>query len=251
MSDSRYTRRTVIKTGAAGAVLGGLAASPADAARRHTRRNKKHHRRQPAGTTAPAQRSADVIVVGAGLSGLMAARQIASAHKSVIVLEARDRVGGRTLNHDIGDGKVTELGAQFVGPTQDHVLKLMDDLQIGKYDTYDTGLNIYYDGVTTPHHTETFSDTSPLGAAPTDPFVAAPAAAVVAQLDQMATTVPLDAPWNAPSAKDWDSQTLYTWTQNNGAQGNKQFAEVVETAIEAIFGAESRDISLLYTAFYI
>src|SRR3954447_10210378 len=251
MSDSRYTRRTVIKTGAAGAVLGGLAAAnPADAARRHTRYNKKHRRKQPS-RSAPSSTNADVIVVGAGFSGLMAARQLAGAGKSVIVLEARNRVGGRTLNHDIGDGKVTELGAQFVGPTQDHVLKLMDDLQIGKYDTYDTGLNIYYDGVTTPHHTETFSDTSPLGAAPTDPFVAAPAAAVVAQLDQMATTVPLDAPWNAPSAKDWDSQTLYTWTQNNGAQGNKQFAEVVETAIEAIFGAESRDISLLYTVFYI
>ena len=212
--------------------------------------NKKHHRKQPA-RTAPSSTNADVIVVGAGLSGLMAARQLAGAGKSAIVLEARNRVGGRTLNHDIGGGKVTELGAQFVGPTQDHILKLMDDLQIGKYDTYDTGLNVYYDGVTTPHHTETFSDTSPLGAAPTDPFVGPPAAAVVTQLDQMSTSVPLDAPWNAPSAKDWDSQSLYTWTQNNGAQGNKQFAEVVETAIEAIFGAESRDISLLYALFYI
>jgi monoamine oxidase len=251
MSDSRYTRRTVIKTGAAGAVLGGLAAAgPADAARRHSRHNKKHRRKQP-GRAAPSSTNADVIVVGAGFAGLMAARQVVNAGKSAIVLEARGRVGGRTLNHEIGDGKVTELGAQFVGPTQDHVLKLMDDLGIGKYDTYDTGLNIYYDGITTSGRTETFSDTSPLGAAPTDPFVAGPAAAVVAQLDQMSTQVPLDAPWNAPSAKDWDSQTLYTWTQNNGAQGNKQFAEVVETAIEAIFGAESRDISLLYTAFYI
>src|SRR4051794_4786725 len=251
MSDSRYTRRTVIKTGAAGAVLGGLAASPADAARRHTRRNKKHHRRQPAGTTAPAQRSADVIVVGAGLSGLMAARQIASAHKSVIVLEARDRVGGRTLNHDIGDGKVTELGAQFVGPTQDHVLKLMDDLQLGKYDTYDIGDNIYYDGVTTPHHTSRYSDATPLGTAPNDPFVAANAVAVVGQLDQMSTSVPLDAPWTAPNAAEWDSQTFWSWAMDNGAKGNPQFQGVVATATEAIFGCEARDISLLYILFYL
>src|SRR3989440_7066494 len=150
MSDSsRYTRRTVIKTGAAGAIGVGLAAGPAEAARRHRRSRKKHHHKTPQ-SAAPTSTSAQAIVVGAGLSGLMAARQLAAAGKSVIVLEARNRVGGRTLNHDIGDGKVTELGAQFVGPTQDHILKLMDDLSIGKYDTYDTGLNVYYDGVTTP-----------------------------------------------------------------------------------------------------
>src|SRR5207244_7809391 len=146
MSDSRYTRRTVIKTGAAGAVLGGLAGAPAaDAARRHRRTNKRHRRPQRS-AAAPARTNADVLVVGAGLSRLMAARQIAAAGKSVIVLEARDRVGGRTLNHNFGNGKVTELGAQFVGVTQDHVLKLMSDLGINKYDTYDTGNNIYYDG---------------------------------------------------------------------------------------------------------
>jgi monoamine oxidase len=238
----------VIKTGAAGAVLGGLAASPAEAARRHSRRNRKHRRRQAA---VPAHRSADVIVVGGGLSGLMAARQLAAAHKSVIVLEARDRVGGRMLNHDIGAGKVTELGAQFVGPTQDHILKLMGDLSIGKYDTYDIGNNIYYDGVSNPHRKSTFSDKTPLGAAPNDPFVAPAAAAVVAQLDQMSTSVPLDAPWTAPNATDWDSQTFYTWAMNNGAQGNAQFQGVVATATQAIFGCEARDLSLLYVLFYI
>jgi monoamine oxidase len=252
MSGSRYTRRTIIKTGAAGAVLGGFAAGPAEAARRHKRRNTKHHRKTQRNSTAPARTSADVLVIGAGFSGLMAARQIAAAGKSVLVLEARNRVGGRSLNHDIGGGKITEIGAQFVGPTQDHVLKLMDDLHIGKWDTYDTGNNVYYDGVSQPTRKETFSDQSPLGAAPTDPQVAPPAAAVIAQLDQMSTSVPLDAPWNAPNAADWDSQTLQTYVQNNGGQaGGKQFQGVLEAAIEAIFGSEPRDISLLYALFYI
>src|ERR1043166_5641562 len=49
---------------------------------------------------AEAVRSADVIVVGAGLAGLTAAREVVKAGRSVIVLEARDRVGGRTLNHN-------------------------------------------------------------------------------------------------------------------------------------------------------
>ena len=68
------------------------------------------------------ERSADVVVVGAGLAGLAAARELRGAGRDVVVLEARDRVGGRTLNEPIGDGKVVEIGAQWVGPTQDRVL---------------------------------------------------------------------------------------------------------------------------------
>jgi monoamine oxidase len=251
MSDSRYTRRTVIKTGAAGAVLGGLAATPAEAARRHSKKRKGHHRKQQqAGTSTPSNRSASVIVVGAGFAGLMAARQIAAAGKSVIVLEARDRVGGRSLNHNLPGGKITEIGAQFVGPTQDHVLKLMDDLHIGKYDTYDEGNNIYYDGVSSPPRKSTFSDKTPLGAAPNDPFVAGNAAAIVAALDQASTTIPLDAPWTAPNASNYDRQTFHTYAQTF-SKGNAQFDGVVQTAIQAIFGSEPSDISLLYVLFYI
>ncbi|HZA19259.1 MAG TPA: FAD-dependent oxidoreductase, partial [Actinomycetota bacterium] len=69
----------------------------------------------------PKRREADVCIVGAGFAGLVAARDLVAAGPSVVVLEARDRVGGRVLNHDIGDGKVIEVGGQWVGPTQDRV----------------------------------------------------------------------------------------------------------------------------------
>ena len=153
---------------------------------------------------------------------------------------------------ELGNGKVTEIGAQFVGPTQDHVLKLMDELQIGKYDTYDTGDNIYYDGVSNPPRKTTFSDQSILGAAPTDPIVAVPIANIVEQLDLMSQSVPLDAPWDAPNAKEWDSQTFHTYAwEKSGGNTNPQFWGIVELAIQAIFGCEPRDISLLYALFYI
>jgi monoamine oxidase len=138
-----------------------------------------------------------------------------------------------------------------VGPTQDHILKLMGDLGIGKFDTYDTGNNIYYDGVSNPPKKETFSDTGPGGAAPSDPQILVPAATVITQLDQMSQSVPLDAPWKAPNAVDWDSQTLYTWINNNAAPNSPQFMGIVQAAMEAIFGAEAREISLLYALFYI
>src|SRR5262245_49235707 len=71
----------------------------------------------------------DVIVVGAGLAGLTAARRLAAAGASVVVLEARDRVGGRVLNEPIGNGKIVEAGAQFVGPTQTRILALAAEVR--------------------------------------------------------------------------------------------------------------------------
>jgi monoamine oxidase len=199
----------------------------------------------PAARKAGSGNTADAIVVGAGISGLTAARKLAAAGKSVIVLEARDRVGGRMLNHDIGGGKVTELGAQFVGPTQDHILALAKDVGVGTFKAYDTGLNVYYKS----GQRSTFSDKLPTGAVPIDPLIDADIIKAVEQLDLMSQQVPVDAPWRAGNAEEWDSQTLWSWFKEN--QINPQVGAVVSAAVEAIFGAETRDVSLLYTLFYI
>ena len=74
----------------------------------------------------------DVVIVGAGLAGLAAARDIVAAGRRVVVLEARDRVGGRVINREIGDGKVVEQGGQWVGPTQDRILALAKDMGVEK-----------------------------------------------------------------------------------------------------------------------
>ena len=81
----------------------------------------------------------DVVVVGAGLAGLAAARDLVAHGASVLVLEARDRVGGRTLNHTFDDGLSVELGGQWVGPAQDRILALADELGAGLYPSYAGG----------------------------------------------------------------------------------------------------------------
>src|SRR5881397_674688 len=86
---------------------------------------------------------ADVVVVGAGLAGLSAAREVQRRGASVLVLEARDRVGGRTLNEPIGDGKVVEIGGQWVGPTQKRALAMISDLGLETFPTYVEGRNLF------------------------------------------------------------------------------------------------------------
>ncbi len=84
----------------------------------------------------------DVIIVGAGLAGLVAARRLRERGASVRVIEARDRVGGRTLSHRSKSGKIVDLGAQWIGPTQDRVEALVRELGLHTFDQYCTGKKI-------------------------------------------------------------------------------------------------------------
>ncbi|HMC68898.1 MAG TPA: FAD-dependent oxidoreductase, partial [Mycobacteriales bacterium] len=152
-----------------------------------------------------------MIIVGAGFAGLTAARKLRQAGKSVFVLESRNRVGGRVWNHELGGGKASERGGTFVGPTQDHLMALATQLGIKTFDVYDNGDNVYINN----GQRSTYSDTGPTGTAPNDPLILPELTVVVTNLDQMSTTVPVDAPWTAPSAADWDGQTLETWIKQN------------------------------------
>src|ERR671917_1904222 len=84
----------------------------------------------------------DVVVVGAGLAGLAAARVLTAQGGSVVVVEARDRVGGRVHNHDIGGGNVVEVGAQWIGPTQDRLAALAAELGVETFPTHGEGKNL-------------------------------------------------------------------------------------------------------------
>jgi monoamine oxidase len=93
-----------------------------------------------------------------------------------------------------------------VGPTQGRLMALADHMGVGTFPTYDDGNNVYVaDG-----SRQTYSDSGPLGTAPPDPTTLAEVTADVSLLDQMSTSVPVDAPWQASNAAAWDGQTLET-----------------------------------------
>jgi monoamine oxidase len=230
MGTRGLTRRRLIGGAAAGAASAALPTAVGAAA-----------------AEAATTQSADVIVVGAGLAGLTAARRIVQGGRSVIVLEARDRVGGRVLTESLGQpGDYAELGGTFQGPTQDRIKALSVEVGVAIYNTYNTGNNVFW---ANGRRLE-YPNNTPLGTAPPDPVVAGDIALAVAQLDQMSLEVPVAAPWTAPNAEEWDRQTLDSWLRSN-TSGSDEFMAVTAAATEAIFGCEPRELSLLFTLFYI
>ncbi|WP_067714041.1 flavin monoamine oxidase family protein [Nocardia yamanashiensis] len=187
------------------------------------------------------ERTVDVVVVGAGIAGLVAARDLVRNGAEVLVLEARDRVGGRLLNEELPGGAAIEVGGQWVGPGQDRILDLIDELGLKTFPTYDEGRHIAEIGGGRSEYVGRIPKLNPLALADI--------AQLQWRLDRLARQVPVDAPWQAARATEWDSQTVATWLQRAGrTTGGRGFLRVIT---EAVFSAEPEDLSLLWAAFYI
>lgn len=182
----------------------------------------------------------DVAVVGGGISGLVAARQLARAGRSVVVLEARDRVGGRVLNHTLANGSVIESGGAFVGPTQDHILALAAELGVATFTEYATGDNVYVSGGKSTRYT---------GTIPPDPLILPDAAALQVKLDQMSQQVPVAAPWTAAKAAEWDATSLHDWIKANTV--NPATENLLLAYLQPLIGADPQDVSLLFFLWYL
>lgn len=221
MERSRFSRRTALKTGLAGLGAGSIGAALSTPRAAMSRQ-----------TDALA---CDVVVVGAGYAGLSAALRVAEAGHSALLLEARDRVGGRVFNHELADGLVLEAGAQFIGPTQTRMAALVAAYGMETFATPHDGDDIIYVG-----------GERIVGAPP--PALDEEFGRLSSLLNEMAREVPVDAPWTAPSAQEWDSITFRTWLESQNAS-----EEVMQmfSGFSDLWGSETRDLSLLYAVFYI
>ncbi|MDE3085418.1 MAG: FAD-dependent oxidoreductase [Acidobacteriota bacterium] len=183
----------------------------------------------------------EVLVVGAGYAGLAAARELRRRGVEVLVAEARDRVGGRVWTETTPSGALVDHGGQWVGPGQDHLQALADELSVGTFPTYTTG-----EGVELRQgRRSTYGGLIPTS----DPAAAAEGVEAIFDLDLAAQDVPLEAPWTAPGAEALDGQTLGTWLgdrlKSPGARST------IDAAVKGVFGAEPGEMSLLFALFYL
>ncbi|MCA9679018.1 MAG: FAD-dependent oxidoreductase [Kofleriaceae bacterium] len=184
-------------------------------------------------------REIDVAIVGAGLSGLSAARALAATGVDVAVLEARDRVGGRTLSRKVGRD-VLDLGGQWIGPTQDHVARLAEELGVHTFPQYAHGRRLIMRGGEVASYR---------GFLPKVPVLdRAEAVLRIAQLERLARQIALDAPGRHRKATIWDRMTVADYVGSIRRAGAR---DLLTIATEMVFAAEPHEISFLYFLYYL
>jgi monoamine oxidase len=183
----------------------------------------------------------EIAVVGAGFAGLAAAHDLARAGRDVLVLEARDRVGGRVAGADLEGGERVEIGGEWIGPTQDRLAAMAAEVGVETFLTHDEGDNLLEWRGRRRRYRGTIPRLSPL--------VLADVEVVRRRLERMASGVPLEAPWDAPGAARLDAQSLGSWLDRHAR--TRTARQLVAVVCRTVWGAEPHELSLLYVLFYI
>ena len=190
----------------------------------------------------PEKLECDVCVVGAGYAGLSAARALHQAGMSVVVLEARGRIGGRVWTDRLSDGTPVDRGAAWLAPRHDAVFGLAHELGVSTYKTWVKGSHLLMDHGRARRYRGLIPKISPLAVLTI--------ARTQGRIDRTAKRVPLDAPWTAPEAARWDSDTVGAWLGRTRIR--TQIAhDLFEMAVRGLFTGDLHDTSFLHLLFLV
>lgn len=184
----------------------------------------------------------DVVVLGAGYAGLSAADALTRAGRKVIVVEARERVGGRTRTETTPDGLFFDYGAQWFGPGQDRAYALAARLGKSVFPMHVAGKNVLHLSGEARTYRGLIPFCLPLPALASLGFA-------FARLEWMARRIPLDAPYRARGAAELDATTFGAFIDRT--IGSDQARFLVRVAAESVFAAHPDDVSLLHALFYL
>lgn len=185
----------------------------------------------------------EVVIVGAGLAGLSAAHLLKKQGKTVCVIEARDRVGGRTFTQSLAGGHRVDLGGQWLGPTQTEMYDLCKKFSLEVFPTYNEGQNLFYDQGKLKKYS---SDADALPKLPL--WVLLNLLYSSKKIRSLCHSLDVEQPWAHPEAWNLDGQTFESWIKSQTK--SKVAANYYRLITEAIFSAEARDISALHALFY-
>jgi len=182
----------------------------------------------------------DTIVVGGGYAGLCAARRLSNAGQQVKLLEARDRVGGRVHTHHLNDGTYVDLGAQWIGPTQDTIYELAAEFGAETFPTYNEGRNT----LLLSGKVSTYQGLIPK----VDPLSLWNLDRVIKRLERMAAQINLQNLAATPDAANLDAQSLGAFLDQHVRFSTAR--KVIDAGLETVFAASGAEISLLFALFY-
>ena len=172
----------------------------------------------------------ETVVIGAGVSGLAAARRIREAGREVLVLEADGRVGGRLRTHRLADGTCFDLGGQWIGPEREmpRVNRLLRAYQLETFHQVDSARMDL-----TAHHIENMSR-----------LLRAEWEWFVAKLEALADSVDTQNLLDTPDAIALDAVSVEEWKRVN--LDSDALKLIFDQIVRTEYTIEPKDVSMLY-----